>query len=181
MKNKYFENIELEHFDYFAKFPKRRRTSIINDKSYDIYDKRAHFAFIYDAGKLNSFIKVVNDKLYLAQSWSKAEENIARKLWEYISYREPADKINLALFKKIFCHGTYFSIEVFKEIITQCIRNMKIEKIIFKTMPYQFPVEQYREEIQNAVFICSGNDYTVAISCHENNICVAMWDHSLPY
>lgn len=181
MKNKYFENIELEHFDYFEKFPQRRRACIINDKSYDIYDKRAHFAFIYDEGKLNAFIKVVNDKLYLAQSWSNAEEHIASQLWQYISYRELADKINWALFKKIFCHGTYFNIEIFKEIITQGIKNMNIEKIIFKTMPYKFPIEQYEAEIPNAVFIKSGNDYTVAISCHENNICVAMWDHSLPY
>ena len=41
--NKYFNDIALENFDYFERFPERRRKCIVTDKSYDVYDKREHF------------------------------------------------------------------------------------------------------------------------------------------
>ena len=65
MTNKYFEKAKPVKFDYFKKFPERRRLAIVSDKSYRIYDQKAFNERLYDAGKLNSFIKVINDKLWI--------------------------------------------------------------------------------------------------------------------
>ena len=180
MNNKYFNDITVEQFDYFKTYPERRREQIVNDKSYDIYDKRLHFKEIYDAGKLNSFIKVVNDKLYLATSWSELEKSYVAKSREYIYYRKPADEINRMLFKTLFHKGNYFNIECFKHIITLGIVNNGIDKIIFKAMPYQFPISTYKRYIRNGETLKIGKHYTVIISCHDKTICVAMWDNTLP-
>lgn len=181
MNNKYFNDITIEQFHYFDQYPERRRERIVSDKSYDIYDKREHFKEIYDAGKLNAFIKVVNDKLYLATSWSNVEEKYVTKAREYISYRKPAEEINRILYKKIFHKGNFFNIEIFKLIITQGIVNNGIDQVIFKAMPYKFPVSTYKRSVKDADTLKVGKDYTVVISCHGKTICVAMWEHTLPY
>lgn len=183
--NKYFNDIALENFDYFERFPERRRKCIVTDKSYDVYDKREHFCEIYDAGKLNSFIKVVNDKLYLATSWANIEETYVAEMNKCISFRKSALELNRELFRTIFHRGNFFNIEIFKQIIRLGIRNTGIDKIIFKRMPYKFTVDEYKNYLSGIhsdyeIFEYA-KAYTVVISCHGKTICVAMWDHSLPY
>lgn len=184
MTNKYFEGVAARRFDYFKKYPKRRRAAITMDKSYDIYDKHQHFGVIYDAGKLNAFIKVINDKLYMATSRAEGEElkSYISEMEAYESFKEKTVvQLNNALFKKIFYKGDFFNIEIFKEIITQCIANSPIKRIVFGAMPYKFPVEKYLEDVLDAKVFHEGKEYTVAVSYSEGDVQVAMWDHTMPY
>lgn len=186
MNNKYFNDITVDQFDYFGVYPERRRACIISDKTYDINDKCTHFGIIYDAGKLNSFIKVVNDKLFLATKWSKEDEEYVAQTKDYTSFKnKSAFYLNLQTFKKLFHKGNFFNIEVFKHIIGLGIQNHGIDKIIFKRMPYMFKVDNYCAYLNsiNCKYETSvhANTYTVIISCHGKTICVAMWDHSMPY
>lgn len=40
MTNQYFANAKPVKFDYFKKFPERRRLAIVSDNSYRIYDQK---------------------------------------------------------------------------------------------------------------------------------------------
>lgn len=181
INNKYFKDVEIEKFDYWEKYPERRRLFIIFNKNYKIYDEDEIKKSIYDAGKLNSFIKVVNDKLYLAKSWSKTEEKYRIQTQNYISFKKPATKLNEELFRNIFYKGTFFNIEIFKAIITLGIQQHGIDKIIFKRMPYKLPIYIYKRSVKDAETFKCGKDYAVVISIHNKIICVAMWDFCMPY
>ena len=113
------------------------------------------------------------------------EEEYVSEMNECISFRKSALELNRELFRTIFHRGNFFNIEIFKQIIRLGIRNNGIDKIIFKRMPYKFTVDEYKNYLSGIhsdyeIFEYA-KTYTVVISCHGKTICVAMWDHSLPY
>lgn len=179
--NKFFQNVEIEQFDYWEKFPERRRIPIITGQGGRKFDAFENAKDIYDAGKLNSFIKVVNDKLFLATSWSEAEAKYVAKMSEYVSFKKSAKTLNEDLFRKLFYKGNFFNIEILKAIITLGIQQQGIEKIIFKRMPYGLPIYVYKRAVKNTETFKAGKDYAVLLSHHGNTICVAMWEFAMPY
>ena len=182
LNNKFFENIDIEQFNYWENFPERRRIPIVNGQGGRKFDTVEQAKDIYDAAKLNAFIKVVNDRIFLATSWSESENNYVNKMLEYISFKnKSAKKLNFELFRELFHSGNFFNIEIFKYLITLVIQKDGIQKIVFKRMAYNFPVSLYKRSVKNTETFKRGKDYTVVISTHGNVVCVAMWAFAMPY
>lgn len=180
MTNKYFENAKPVQFDYFKKFPERRRLAIVSDKSYRIYDQKAFNERIYDAGKLNSFIKVINDKLWI-DSTSFPKKIIHLVASGHVAERFPFNQSE-SVFEKIFLIGDFLSIEVFKYLITLGIQSKGIDKVIFSAMPADLAEETYIQDVPDSKFFKSPNgDYSVIVSIEEKIIYVAMWQHAFEY
>lgn len=199
--NKYFENIPLAQFDYFKKYPERRRIAIVSDETYAIkiktkkaksneekakikeQKKQSKIAFsemMYDAGKLNAFIKVVNDKLFINNSTCIKKVKRPTPL----GYKTQQFTYNPSeyLFNKLFLRGTFCAIEVFKSIIRLGIDSHGIKKIIFSAMPKDLKVENYSQEIPNAKHFKFGTgEYSVVLSSENEIIYVAMFQHLMAY
>ena len=180
MTNKYFEKAKPVKFDYFKKFPERRRLAIVSDKSYRIYDQKAFNERLYDAGKLNSFIKVINDKLWIdSTSFSKKIIHLTNS--GHVVERFPFNQSE-NVFKKIFLIGDFLSIEVFKYLITLGIQSKGIDKIIFSAMPADLSEETYIQNVPGSRFFKSPNgDFSVVVAIEEKVIYVAMWQHLFEY
>ena len=183
MTNKFFKGLPIIQLDYFHKYPQRRRATIVADKSYTIKDndnENILSKMMYDSGKLNAFIKVVNDKFWIDNTCYFKEMKRPTSTG-YVTHSFPY-KPSEYLFEKIFLRGTFFAIEIFKSIISMGIESKGIKKIIFAAMPKELKEEKYIQKIPNTKqFKSSTGDFSVILSTNKKIIYVAMWEHALAY